>query len=38
MQKREKAGDVLALAGLAAQIILENGAETYRVEDTVQRL
>ncbi len=31
-------GVMLEIAGLAAQIILENGAETYRVEDTVQRL
>jgi uncharacterized membrane protein YjjP (DUF1212 family) len=29
---------VLETVGLAAQIILENGAETYRVEDTVCRL
>lgn len=31
-------GRMLEIAGLAAQIILENGAETYRVEDTVLRL
>lgn len=30
--------EILSLAGLAAQIILENGAETYRVEDTVTRI
>ena len=33
-----KPGKMLEIAGLAAQIILENGAETYRVEDTVVRL
>lgn len=31
-------GKMLEIAGKAAQIILENGAETYRVEDTVIRL
>lgn len=29
---------VTAVVGLSAQIILENGAETYRVEDTVTRI
>lgn len=31
-------GEMLQLAEQAAQLLLENGAETYRVEDTTQRL
>ncbi len=38
MQETQNPGMMLEIAGLAAQIILENGAETYRVEDTVMRL
>lgn len=38
MNTTQNAGAMLEIAGLAAQIILENGAETYRVEDTVLRL
>lgn len=36
--ERNSPGKMLEIAGLAAQIILGNGAETYRVEDTVLRL
>ncbi len=38
MRSEANQAGMLEIAGLAAQIILENGAETYRVEDTVQRL
>ena len=32
------AQQMLAIAGLAARLMLQNGAETYRVEDTVLRM
>lgn len=38
MDNERDVGQLLLVAGTAAQIILENGAETYRVEDTVLRI
>ena len=38
MEKQKHMEQVAQLASHAAQIILENGAETYRVEDTVFRI
>ncbi len=35
-QQKEK--DIIKLVTLAGQIMLENGAETYRVEDTMERI
>ncbi len=38
MADAKDTGKMLEIAGTAARVILENGAETYRVEDTVLRL
>ncbi|MGI6316331.1 MAG: threonine/serine ThrE exporter family protein [Christensenellales bacterium] len=38
MDNERDVAQLLLVAGTAAQIILENGAETYRVEDTVLRI
>ena len=35
---RNEAKKLLLLASLAGKIMLKNGAETYRVEDTVERI
>ncbi|KNF08709.1 hypothetical protein CLPU_5c00160 [Gottschalkia purinilytica] len=38
MCKKDKARKVLDMSVLAGEIMLENGAETYRVEDTIIRI
>ena len=35
---RKKAKQLLLLAALAGKVMLKNGAETYRVEDTIERI
>lgn len=38
MKKNEAIKDIISVAMLAGKIMLENGAETYRVEDTIKRI
>lgn len=38
METKKKAKRLLSMAILAGKIMLENGAETYRVEDTISRI
>lgn len=38
MSRKKEANKLLSMAILAGKIMLENGAETYRVEDTITRI